>query len=854
MIQTKASIYLFVSLFLGIFHQFVFAEIPQTRFDDEQKGIELFFESRVDFIPLSYVPSSVVVAPDGSRVYVLNAGSRNVDIYDLSMKQLVFSIQVPGGASALDVDQSTSYLYVAAGTKLFVYDPVSNAQIASMTLDASISQIVIDSRNRHIFLSSQQAHKIWKLDEPSLKVLGTYSDLTLSPASIGINSQNSRLYINDLSSITVLDSRTLTYKNELALEGRPGRFSISAQLIYVELSNEESIAVFDTFHDELVDWYSTKGIEKERWFLNKAGELRLVGSRNEILDAAILKENARNRIVGGEIPTTVAAGSEFTLSQSSGAKDFPSTDFDGSGNFATTWTDLAGNDGSGEGVYGREFSGNGSAQGGEFGINAKTSQNQGNSSLGSTSSGDYVIVWRDDNGLDGDQFGVFYRRFSNGGSAKDSTDIRVANTTIGNQREPNVDVEPNGDFVVVWTGPTGGKKGVFFRRFSANGSPKENEQLVDSSSGEFAPDVATSASGRFAVVWRDGSDDLVRVRVYNNSGSSVTGVFKASSSSNNQFAPSVAMDQNGNFAVAWQENAAGGIQVRLFDSAGNPRGGTRKASTVGAKDYAPSISMAPDGRFAIAWRDDSLVVWARSFQSDGTPVNSEFKPSQSGGNQLAGNCAMDNNANFLITWKFRPGGGGGSIRGRSFGTGGGPAPSLSANCKAKPKKGSKPLKVHFTADGTGGTGTFSYNWDFGDGNSSTSQNPSHTYNSSGDFNAVVTVTSGSETATCSKNISVGGGGGGGGGGRLSVTSLSKPTGKRPSTNLKLAILGSGFKKGATVSFNDPGIVILKVRFKNKGKLGVRIKIKNSANLGPHDVTVTNPGGRSDTGQGLFTVN
>lgn len=854
MIQTKASIYLFVSLFLGIFHQFVFAEIPQARFDDEQKGIELFFDSRVDFIPLSYVPSAAVAAPDGSRLYVLNAASRNVDIYDLSIKQLVFSIQVPGGASALDVDQSTSYLYVAAETKLFVYDPVSNAQIASMTLDASISQIVIDSRNRHVYLSGEQAHKIWKLDEASLKVLGTYSNLTFSPVSIGINSQNSRLYINDLSSITILDSRTLTYINELSLEGRPGRFSISAELIYVELSNEESIAVFDTLHDELVDWYSTKGVEKGRWFLSKAGELRLVGSRNEILDAAILKENARNQIVGGEIPSTVAAGSEFTLSQSSGGKDFPSADFDGSGNFATTWTDLAGNDGSGEGVYGREFSGDGSAQGGEFGINNKTSQNQGNSSLASTSSGDYVIVWRDDNGLDGDQFGVFYRRFSNGGSAKDSTELKVANTTVGNQREPNVDVEPNGDFVVVWTGPTGGAKGVFFRRFSANGSPKENEQLVDSSSGEFAPDVATSASGRFAVVWRDGSDDLVRVRVYNSSGSPVTGVFKASSSSNNQFAPSVAMDQNGNFAVAWQENAAGGIQVRLFDSSGNPRTATTRVSVVGDKDYAPSISMAPDGRFAIAWRDDSLVLWAREFQSLANPVAPEFKPSQSGGNQLAGNCAMDNSGNFLVTWKFRPGGGGGSIRGRTFGSGGGGGGggNLSVDCTAKPKKGSAPLKVNFTADGTGGTGTFSFNWDFGDGNSSTKQNPSHKYTSSGDFNAVVTVTSGSETATCSKNISVGGGGGGGG--RLSVTSLSKTTGKRPSTNLKLSILGSGFKKGATVSFNDSGIVILKVRFKSKRKLGVRIKIKNSANLGPHDVTVTNPGGRSDTGQGMFTVN
>jgi hypothetical protein len=263
--------------------------------------------------------------------------------------------------------------------------------------------------------------------------------------------------------------------------------------------------------------------------------------------------------------------------------------------------------------------------------------------------------------------------------------------------------------------------------------------------------------------------------------------------------------------------------------------------------------MAPDGRFAIAWRDDNLVVWARSFKSDGSPAIDEFKPSQSGGNQLAANCAMDKDANFLITWKFRPGNGGGSIRGRRFGTDVSPPPSnLSVDCSAKPKKGVPPLKVDFTADATGGNGSFSFNWDFGDGTTSTSQNPSHTYNNSGDFDATVTVTSGSDTGTCSKNISVGGGGGGNG--RINVDSLSKTSGKKGTKNMKLSIHGSGFKKAASVSFHDSGIVVTKVRFRSKTKLSIRINIKKSANPGAHDVTVTNPGGNSDTGPNLFTVN
>jgi PKD repeat protein len=857
MIRNKAFLYLFVSLVLGIVNQ-IYAEIPQTHFDDERNGVELFFESRVDFFPLSYKPSSVVVAPDGSRLYALNPTASRVDVYDLSTKQQVFSISVPE-ATALSVDQATSFIYVAAGSRLAVFDPASFEEIQSTTLDSSISALAIDSRNRRIYLASNERRAIWMLDENSLRVLSSYTKLTLAPTFIGLNSQNSHLYINDLHSITVLDSRTLTYIDDLRLEGLPGAFFIGSDSIFIELSNEESIAVYDTVQNELVDWFSTKGFRKGRWFVTQRGELRLVGSRNEILDAVTVRENARNQITQGDIPSSLAAGSEFTLSQSNGAKDFPSADFDGSGNFVATWTDLAGNDGSGEGVYGREFSGAGAGQGSEFIINEKRSQNQGNSSLASTSGGDYVVVWRDDNGFDGDEFGVFFRRFANGGNPKDSSDQKAANTTEGNQREPSVDVEPGGDFAIVWTGPPGGGgKGVFLRRFSASGSPKGSEQLVDSASNEYAPDVATNGS-RTAVVWRNGSDDLVRVRVYNSSGSPVTGVFKVSASSNNQFAPSVAMDSSGKFAVAWQENAAGGIQVRLFDADGNPRGSARKASVVGDKDYSPAISMAPDGRFAIAWRDDNLVAWARSFKSDGTPASDEFKPSQSGGNQLAANCAVDKDANFVVTWKFRPGNGGGSIRGRRFGSdgggGGGGGSAVTVDCSAKPKKGAPPLKVDFTADATGGNGSFSFKWDFGDGSTSTTQNPSHTYNNSGDFDAIVTVTSGSDTATCSKNISVGGGGGGGGGnGKINVASLSKTSGKKGTTNMKLSILGAGFKKGATVSFHDSGIVVTKVRFRSKTKLSIRINIKNSANTGAHDVTVTNPGGNSDTGPNLFTVN
>ena len=71
--------------------------------------------------------------------------------------------------------------------------------------------------------------------------------------------------------------------------------------------------------------------------------------------------------------------------------------------------------------------------------------------------------------------------------------------------------------------------------------------------------------------------------------------------------------------------------------------------------------------------------------------------------------------------------------------------------------------------------------------------------------------------------------------------------------MKLSIKGSGFQDGATVSFHDGKIEILKIKVRRKSRIKLHIQIKNKADLGPHDVTVTNPDGTTATGTGLFTV-
>ncbi|HSP07278.1 MAG TPA: PKD domain-containing protein, partial [Acidobacteriota bacterium] len=401
------------------------------------------------------------------------------------------------------------------------------------------------------------------------------------------------------------------------------------------------------------------------------------------------------------------------------------------------------------------------------------------------------------------------------------------------------------EFVAVWVGPSGSNKAVFARRFNADGSAKGSEQVVAQSDSENAPDVATNSTGRFVVVWRDGTDDQVRARVFNASGNPDGGAFKVDSSPNNQFAPTVGMNENGDFTVAWQTNAAGGILYRQFSADGNPNGASRSAGTGGDKDYAPSLSMNGDGMFCIAWRDDLLNVWTRQFQSNGDPIDNAFKASQSGGDQLEPTCAIDGSGNFMVAWKYRPGGGDGSIRGRMFNSGA--PPGLSVTCTADPTEGLPPLSVAFTAQASGGNGSYSYSWDFDDGDTSSAQNPSHTYTASGTYKPKVTATSGADTATCKQTISVGTAS------SVVVTELTVTSVNRNTPETILSVKGSGFQDGATVSFNDPGVVVFVTNWIDSTRIKVRINVLSTAFLGLHDVTVVNPDQTQGTGPELLKV-
>ena len=79
-----------------------------------------------------------------------------------------------------------------------------------------------------------------------------------------------------------------------------------------------------------------------------------------------------------------------------------------------------------------------------------------------------------------------------------------------------------------------------------------------------------------------------------------------------------------------------------------------------------------------------------------------------------------------------------------------------------------------------------------------------------------------------------------------------PSSGSTSQKYDVVVTGSDFVNGATVNF-EGRIAVQGVTFIDSKKLNVRIRVNKRAALGPKDVTVTNPDGKSGVKAACFTV-
>jgi hypothetical protein len=161
----------------------------------------------------------------------------------------------------------------------------------------------------------------------------------------------------------------------------------------------------------------------------------------------------------------VPQGAEFRVNTYTlDHQQYPAAAMADDGSFVVAWESLN-QEGAGRGIYAQRYSPAGTPIGGEVHINAFTTNEQTSPDVAIDALGNFVVAWESFT-QDGDQGGIFARRFDSAGNPRGNA-FRVNTTTVNDQFEPTIGIDRVGNFMVIWTstGQDGGDEGVFGQRY-----------------------------------------------------------------------------------------------------------------------------------------------------------------------------------------------------------------------------------------------------------------------------------------------------------------------------------------------------------------------------------------------------
>ena len=300
--------------------------------------------------------------------------------------------------------------------------------------------------------------------------------------------------------------------------------------------------------------------------------------------------------------------------------------------------------------------------GSETVANTTTSNNQQRPAIAMDANGNYIVVWESQD-QDGDGYGIYAQIYDNTGTVQKS-EFLVNTTTSNDQRFPDIAVDSDGDFAVVWQSydQDGDNWGIYFQRFDNTYTAQGSETLVNVTitGRQCMPKIAMDDNGNFAIVWE--SDGEIHGATYNADGTSAVSEFQINSTSTNiQGYPDIAMDNDGDFVITWQsydqDGDGFGIYHQRYNASAVTQGSeTLVNTTTNNQQTSPSISIDDNGNYIIVWTDDAADgdgkgIFGQLYYADGTTNVSEFQVNTTTfGTQDNAQVIMTTGGAFSVVW------------------------------------------------------------------------------------------------------------------------------------------------------------------------------------------------------------
>ncbi|MFT6922569.1 MAG: hypothetical protein ACJA1C_001575 [Crocinitomicaceae bacterium] len=253
------------------------------------------------------------------------------------------------------------------------------------------------------------------------------------------------------------------------------------------------------------------------------------------------------------------------------------------------------------------------------------------------------------------------------------------NTTDSTQQNCAISMDTLGRYVVVWEseGQDGDGFGIYAKIYNEDHTVRVSDFLINTSditNDQRFPDVAMNAEGTFCVVWQSDEDegddgfggwntngwDCYR-QIFDIDGAAVSSRSRMNSSTaGNQMHPAVAAADD-RFVVTWASEVAGEnefeIKERYFLSNGaNLAAPTVIQSVIGQHLTHPDVAMSATGAYTFTWQADSsdgdrIGIYYAMYDNTYVQI---VAPTQvnttTAGNQQEPRVAMDENGEFMIVW------------------------------------------------------------------------------------------------------------------------------------------------------------------------------------------------------------
>lgn len=220
-------------------------------------------------------------------------------------------------------------------------------------------------------------------------------------------------------------------------------------------------------------------------------------------------------------------------------------------------------------VYGRIFDANGIALSDEFLVSNDLNSIKGVPSISTDKKNLFVISWSATNGLYPKKFDTFFRIYDSSQNKFITSDLKANIEQSSGDTWPDVSMDNNGNFVVIWKHVTNRQLNYYVRRYNKYGTPtsnpikinqvaSDNPSYFDSSiSMTGLPEIILNDKNSGVAVWEryTKTKSLIAARTFNLSTGAVAGesIIDNPVSTHYDRRPMVDMNNAGDIIVTWND-------------------------------------------------------------------------------------------------------------------------------------------------------------------------------------------------------------------------------------------------------------------------------------------------------------